>query len=112
MDGRADPGEVIWTWVPYEEHDGRGKDRPVVIVARMDEGSVLGVYLTSKPHRDVGFVAIGSGCWDSEGRPSWAATDRILLIQDGGLRREACGLEPGQFILIARELVRRYGWSA
>ena len=29
-----DPGEIVWTWVPYEEHDGRGKDRPVLLVAR------------------------------------------------------------------------------
>lgn len=31
MDGDADPGEVVWAWVPYEENDGRGKDRPVVV---------------------------------------------------------------------------------
>ena len=24
-DGDPDPGEVIWTWVPYVENDGRGK---------------------------------------------------------------------------------------
>src|SRR5579859_6696762 len=33
-DGLPDPGEIVWTWVPYEEHDGRGKDRPVLLVAR------------------------------------------------------------------------------
>ena len=22
-DGEPDPGEVVWTWVPYEERDGR-----------------------------------------------------------------------------------------
>jgi hypothetical protein len=27
-DGAPDPGEVVWTWVPFEENDGRGKDRP------------------------------------------------------------------------------------
>src|ERR1700753_4523951 len=32
-DGAPDPGEVVWTWVPYEENDGRGKDRPVLVVA-------------------------------------------------------------------------------
>ncbi|MGH3613005.1 MAG: hypothetical protein ACRDRK_10505 [Pseudonocardia sp.] len=25
LDGAADPGEIVWAWVPYEEHDGRGK---------------------------------------------------------------------------------------
>ena len=32
-DGAPDPGEVVWTWVPFEENDGRGKDRPVLVVA-------------------------------------------------------------------------------
>ena len=32
-DGAPDPGEVVWTWVPFEERDGRGKDRPVLVVA-------------------------------------------------------------------------------
>ena len=29
-DGKPDPGEVVWAWVPFEENDGRGKDRPVL----------------------------------------------------------------------------------
>ena len=34
LDGDADPGEVVWTWVPYEEDPTQGKDRPVVIIGR------------------------------------------------------------------------------
>ena len=34
MDGDADPGEVVWAWVPYEEDPNRGKDRPVVVIGR------------------------------------------------------------------------------
>lgn len=26
--GRPDPGEVVWAWVPYEEDTSQGKDRP------------------------------------------------------------------------------------
>ena len=33
LDGRADPGEIVWTWVVYEEDPTRGKDRPVLVVA-------------------------------------------------------------------------------
>ena len=33
-DGHADPGEVVWTWVPYEDDPHQGKDRPVVIIGR------------------------------------------------------------------------------
>src|SRR4051794_4972377 len=25
-DGAPDPGEIVWTWVPFEENDGQGKD--------------------------------------------------------------------------------------
>src|SRR6188474_2899857 len=35
-DGKPDPGEIVWTWVPYEEDHTRGKDRPVLIVGRDD----------------------------------------------------------------------------
>jgi hypothetical protein len=28
LDRLADPGEIVWAWVPYEEDPGRGKDRP------------------------------------------------------------------------------------
>ncbi len=34
LDGAADPGEVVWTWVPFEEDAAQGKDRPVLVVAR------------------------------------------------------------------------------
>ena len=27
-DGKPDPGEVIWVWIPYEEDSTLGKDRP------------------------------------------------------------------------------------
>ena len=49
-DGDADPGEVVWTWVSYEDDPSQGKDRPVVVLARMPEGLVV-AQLTSKDHR-------------------------------------------------------------
>ena len=36
LDGDPDPGEVVWTWVPYEEDPMQGKDRPVVIIGRRE----------------------------------------------------------------------------
>ena len=30
----ADPGEIVWTWVAYEEDPTQGKDRPVLVVGR------------------------------------------------------------------------------
>ena len=49
-DGDPDPGEIVWTWVPFEENDGRGKDRPVLVVAREAAGTLLAVQLSSKRH--------------------------------------------------------------
>src|ERR671937_230285 len=48
-DGRPDPGEVVWTWVPYEDDASRGKDRPVLIIGRVG-GDLAGLLLTSKDH--------------------------------------------------------------
>lgn len=37
-DGRPDPGEIVWTWVPFEEDHRQGKDRPVLIIGRDEIG--------------------------------------------------------------------------
>ncbi|HEX8631497.1 MAG TPA: type II toxin-antitoxin system PemK/MazF family toxin, partial [Catenuloplanes sp.] len=39
LDGQADPGEIVWTWVAYEDEPGQGKDRPVLVVGR--QGATL-----------------------------------------------------------------------
>ncbi|MFF5308044.1 type II toxin-antitoxin system PemK/MazF family toxin [Streptomyces massasporeus] len=119
-DGDPDPGEIVWTWVPYEENDGRGKDRPVLVVAREPGGTFLAVRLSSKRHtagRAGGgrgareWVPIGSGPWDRTGRDSWVDVDRVLRLHEDGMRREACALDRMRFNLVRRRLQERYGWS-
>jgi len=111
-DGRPDPGEIVWTWVPFEENDGRGKDRPVLVVARESAGTLLAVQLSSKRHDgDREWVAIGSGPWDRSGRDSWIDVDRVLRLHEDGMRREACALDRGRFNLVRQRLAERYGWS-
>ncbi|MFJ6212944.1 type II toxin-antitoxin system PemK/MazF family toxin [Streptomyces sp. NPDC092296] len=110
-DGDPDPGEIVWTWVPYEEHDGRGKDRPVLVVAREAGGTLLAVMLSSKEHDGSGdWVALGAGPWDRSGRDSWVSLDRVLRVHPRGMRREACALDRARFDLVAERLRRRYGW--
>jgi len=110
-DGAPDPGEIVWTWVPFEENDGRGKDRPVLVVAAEKTGTVLAVQLTSKNHSgDAEFVAVGSGDWDAEGRPSWVNIDRVLRVHPDGMRREASALPRPAFDTVAGRLQARYGW--
>ncbi|MFD6416840.1 type II toxin-antitoxin system PemK/MazF family toxin [Streptomyces sp. NPDC060194] len=111
-DGDPDPGEIVWTWVPYEENDGRGKDRPVLVVAREAAGTLLAVRLSSKPHHgDREWVRIGSGPWDSAGRDSWVDLDRVLRVHEAGMRREACALDRPRFDAVTARLRARYGWT-
>ncbi|WP_423834388.1 type II toxin-antitoxin system PemK/MazF family toxin [Streptomyces manipurensis] len=112
-DGDPDPGEIVWTWVPFEENDGRGKDRPVLVVAREPGGrTLLAMQLSSKRHdHDREWVPIGTGPWDSAGRESWVDVDRVLRVHESGMRREACALDRGRFALVVDRLHERHGWQ-
>lgn len=105
LDGDPDPGEVVWTWVPYEESDGRGKDRPVLVFARESGGTVLAVQLSSRDHaRDRGWVRLGAGGWDRQGRESWANLQRILRVHPDGMRREGDLIDRDAFDRVAAAL--------
>lgn len=111
-DGAPDAGEIIWTWVPYEENDGRGKDRPVLVIGRQSTSRVYAVRMTSKPHdRDRDFLSIGSGAWDSQGRESWVDIEQLYSVHETGLRREAAVLDRARYGRVAEALIRRYGWA-
>ncbi|MFT4220348.1 MAG: type II toxin-antitoxin system PemK/MazF family toxin [Microbacterium sp.] len=112
-DGDPDAGEIVWTWVPYEENDGRGKDRPVLVIATAGADRVYAVRLTSKAHDgDRDYLSIGSGAWDSEGRPSWVDIEQLYSVHARGMRREACALDVDRFVRVAAALRARYGWNA
>ncbi|HEX5857711.1 MAG TPA: type II toxin-antitoxin system PemK/MazF family toxin [Microbacterium sp.] len=110
-DGDPDAGEIVWTWIPYAENDGRGKDRPVLVIGRQSADRVYVVRLTSKSHEgDRDFLALGSGEWDAQGRPSWVDVEQLYSVHADGMRREASALDPGRFSRVADALHRRYGW--
>ncbi|WP_029457763.1 type II toxin-antitoxin system PemK/MazF family toxin [Dietzia alimentaria] len=111
LDGHADPGEIVWTWVAFEENDGRGKDRPVLVVGR-DGDRLLGLQLSSQDKRDHDrdWLAMGSGPWDSEGRPSWVRLDRVLDVPEEGIRREGAICPQRKFDMVADRLRAEYGW--
>ncbi len=111
IDGDPDAGEIVWTWVPYAENDGRGKDRPVLVIARQDAAHVFVIRLTTKAHDgDRDFLPIGTGAWDSQGRPSWVDTEQIYRVHAKGMRREASALPRDRFAIVADALRRRHGW--
>src|SRR5690349_23268620 len=113
-DGAPDPGEVVWAWVPFDEGDGRGKDRPVLVIGRRDE-HLLALMLTSKDHdRDAADEArygrywtdIGRGPWDRRGRTSEARLDRLLVLDPSGVRREGAALDRARFDRVVAEARR------
>jgi hypothetical protein len=119
-DQLADPGEIVWAWVPYEEDNTRGKDRPVLVVGR-DGGLLLALMLTSKDHdRDAAdearfgrqWIDIGTGAWDRQRRPSEVRVDRVLRIDPTSVRREGAVLDRHRFDEVAAGVRRaRQGGS-
>lgn len=113
-DGRPDPGEIVWAWVPFEEDPTRGKDRPVLIIAR-DGDDLTGLMLTSKDHdRDHHqeaaegrfWIDIGAGPWDSRGRESEVRTNRLIPIDASTIRREGAVLGKERFEQVVAEVYR------
>lgn len=112
MDGDADPGEVVWTWVPYQEDASVGKDRPAVVIGAQGAGVYL-LQLTSKDHtHDAAqeaaagryWLDIGAGDWDSKGRPSEVRLDRALWAKATDVRREGSILPQATWQLIVDAL--------
>ena len=89
LDRDADPGEIVWTWVPYEDQPQVGKDRPVAVLGRTPDGRLAAAMLSSRNHDgDARWIGIGAGAWDAEGRPSWVRRDRVLAVSAAAVRRE------------------------
>lgn len=99
-DGDPDPGEVVWTWIPYEDDPNQGKDRPAVVVGVTGPDLVV-VPLSSQDHDGRGdedeWVELGRGEWDSDGRVSYANVDRLLRVAPGVVRREGALLDRDAF---------------
>lgn len=118
LDGDADPGEIVWTWVPYEDDPSQGKDRPVLVVGH-DEPHLLGLMLTSKDHSrspEKGaragryWMDIGSGGWDAKRRPSEVRLDRVLRIDPDAVRREGAIMPRALFDEVVASLGEVKGW--
>ncbi|WP_308042631.1 type II toxin-antitoxin system PemK/MazF family toxin [Micromonospora sp. PLK6-60] len=111
LDGRADPGEIVWTWVNYEDDPRQGKDRPVLVVGRQSR-TLFGLMLSSQSDRDGQrhWLALGPGEWDRDNRPSWVRLDRVLTMREDGIRREGAVLDRARFDRVGRALRDGYGW--
>lgn len=130
-DDRPDPGEIVWTWVHYEEDASQGKDRPVLVLAEESAeaggtdgtGAVLvALMLTSRDRAETDevitdehgstWVDIGTGDWDRKGRPSEVRADRLLRIVPAAVRREGGRLDERTFDRVAAAVAGVHGWRA
>ncbi|MGJ6961693.1 type II toxin-antitoxin system PemK/MazF family toxin [Streptosporangium sp. G11] len=113
LDGLADPGEIVWAWVPYEEDPDRGKDRPLLVVGRHGR-RLLALMLSSRGGGgDPGdWLEIGPGPWDRENRVSYLRLDRIFALDEDDIRREGAVLDGANFARVAAVLKRTHGWAA
>ncbi|MDY6144011.1 MAG: type II toxin-antitoxin system PemK/MazF family toxin [Arcanobacterium sp.] len=116
-DGAPDPGEVVWTWVPFEENDGRGKDRPVLVVAMEGEYVIFG-QMTSKDHAkgkvyqdrfDRWWIDLGAGEWDSQGRPSELRLDVLWIVHEDQVRRGGGKLPEEKFKAVVAAIAKING---
>jgi len=129
-DDAPDPGEVVWAWVPYEEHLGRGKDRPVLVLAEEaasrggPDGSgrvLVALMMTTRDRAENGevhtdqhgstWVDIGTGAWDRQRRDSEVRVDRLLRLPPTAVRREGARLSPARFERVADVVRTVHGWD-
>jgi PemK-like, MazF-like toxin of type II toxin-antitoxin system len=109
-DGDADPGEVVWTWVPYEDDPAQGKDRPVLVIG-WDHDRLVAIPFTSKDHTDhPDNLEVGTGPWDKSGRPSYVKLDRLLLVDPTAVRREGGALDKPRFDEVVQRLIAVHHW--
>ena len=109
-DGDPDPGEVVWAWVPYEEDPAQGKDRPVLLIGRSG-ALLLGLMMTSRDRNNTGssdprYLDVGTGPWDSKGRPSEVKLDRVLRLEPESIRREGAVMDERVFGRVVRALAK------
>lgn len=115
VNGRPDPGEVVWAWVPYEDDPRQGKDRPVLVLS-VEGARLVALPMTSKDHdrdeaqeRRAGraWMDVGTGAWDRRGRESEVRLNRVLTLSVYDVRREGSALDREVFEDVLRA-VRKY----
>lgn len=87
--------------MPYEDDPSQGKDRPVLLIGRRGDGTLVALQLTSRDHdRDAAqearagrfWMDIGSGPWDAQRRPSEVRLNRLIQVREQDVRREGAVL--------------------
>src|SRR5262245_25960043 len=107
LDHDPDPGEIVWTWVPFEEDPTQGKDRPVMIIGRRGP-MLVGVPLTTKPSDREPQVEVGVGDWDPDHRVSYARIWRMYDVDPHEMRREGAIVDRQRFVAVVKAVDKYY----
>jgi hypothetical protein len=113
LDGQADPGEIVWFLAPIDAAAKKHSERAMLVVGRTRHRGVLGLLISpnSSHSHDGNWMEIGSGQWDSLGRPCWIRLDRVLEVPDHALRRAGALFPRARFERVASALRSRFDWN-
>lgn len=103
VDGRPVPGEIVWTWVAFDQDSRRGKDRPVLVLA-VDGARITALPMRTKNEdrdgkrdRRAVWMDLGVGAWDRQERASEIQLNRRLTVSIYDVRRNGAELDPELF---------------
>lgn len=97
-DGGPDPGEVVWARVPFADDPTQSKDRPVLVIGRVNStGTLAVVQLTSKTHGRKEEMPIGPNTWSKNDIGGNIKLDRIIQVDPSNYRREGGVLPRAKF---------------
>lgn len=113
LDGQAEPGEVVWFWVPTSSHDEKAFERPMLIIGRTLNHNLMGLLISSNADHagTKNWMSIGTGQWDTSGKPGWIRLDRTIVIPESAVRRRGAMFPQTRFDRIATALRTRYDWT-
>lgn len=104
-DDHPNPGEVVWARVPFEEDPTQSKDRPVLVIGRVNGSTRLAaIQLTSAGRGRSNELDIGTGSYDRQGRNSAVRLHRIIQIDPTNYRREGSVLDREKFDTVIGKL--------
>lgn len=97
-DDHPDPGEVVWAKVHFQENAALSKDRPVLVIGRINGSDKLAaIQLTSQVSGRTNELPINVRNLDRLGRKSALKLDQIIVVDPKDYRREGSVLSKSEF---------------
>lgn len=107
VDGRPEPGDIVWAWVAFSEGSREGKERPVLVLA-VDGARLTCLQLRTRTDVERRHqVWFDIGAWGRDGRSSEVQLNRRLTVSIYDARRTGDVLDEELFDEVVRA-ARRY----